>query len=96
MDSIGRRGWLAANWFDGKGSNAFIRPVQVIATEPCTLVKETWSDEITALRGDDIVFDSPAEAWEALAQQIDRHIHLLREQSEKCRLQSVTDEGVAA
>jgi hypothetical protein len=91
-----RRGWLAGNFFDGRGSNGFVRPVQVFQTEPCILVKETWADGYTALPAAEVLFDTPAEAWEAIAQQIDRHIHLLREQSDQARLRSVTDEREAA
>lgn len=76
--------FLASNCFDGRGAHPAVRGCTVVLREPVLIVRCKGEDFPRAIATYETKFDSESEAWQWCAQQIDRMIDHLSEQSEDC------------
>lgn len=77
-------------YFDHSGAHPLVRRRRVLATEPCLLLTDDSPTPGAPATPQFWERFAPTEeaAWELLAQEIDRHIELLAESSNACRINS--------
>jgi hypothetical protein len=88
-------GWRGGCWFDSRGAHWFVWEAEVVASEPCAIVREPpITGEMTALRPGEILFNSSHEAWQCVVERIEKHIELLTSQADACRAKATNMEAL--